>query len=125
SLGMPTKTEVDLDSLMTHEVGHALGLAHSIDLSATMIAGYDKGSMELRDLGSDDVAGICHLYPPTRAASSSSCEPRHGFSELCAADQPPDDTTGEPAGKSSGCGITGTPRVSGLTLLGALSVATL
>lgn len=88
SVGEPKADEVDLDSLITHEMGHALGLGHSLDVGATMLAGYSTGSIAPRSLGSDDVAGVCQIYPPNRKAASSSCEPRHGFSELCAADQP-------------------------------------
>jgi hypothetical protein len=96
----PTREQADLDSIVTHEVGHFLGLNHSKDVEATMVAGYQNGSIELRTPSPDDIAGICAIYPPDRAPTSTSCEPRHGFSELCAdeqpADQPPDD--GEPAG---------------------------
>ena len=88
SVGEPQGDEVDLDSLVTHELGHALGLAHSLNLQATMIAGYVKGSSGLRTLGEDDVDGVCSLYPPERKPASSSCEPRHGFSALCGVDQP-------------------------------------
>ena len=32
-----------------------------------MIAGYDKGTIDLRDLGADDVTGICHCIRPRAA----------------------------------------------------------
>jgi hypothetical protein len=110
SVGKPKANEVDLDSLLTHEVGHALGLGHSVDLGATMIAGYVKGTTGLRSLGTDDIDGICSVYPPGRDASSSSCEPRHGFSELCGAEQPDEPAdTGDGGGaspsESKGCNI--------------------
>jgi hypothetical protein len=88
AVGEPNANEVDLDSLVTHELGHALGLAHSLDSGSTMLAGYTKGSKNARTLGDDDVAGVCETYPPGRKGASSSCEPRHGFSELCGAQQP-------------------------------------
>ena len=88
SVGNPTPNQVDLDSLLTHEAGHLLGLTHTLDTTATMFAGYKRGTTGLRTLAADDVSGICSVYPPSRAASSTSCVPRHGFSDLCSANQP-------------------------------------
>lgn len=87
-VGTPGPSEVDLDSLLTHEAGHVLGLGHTLDVGATMGAGYSPGSTAQRTPEPDDVDGICSIYPPGRKASSSSCEPRHGFSGLCADEQP-------------------------------------
>jgi hypothetical protein len=111
---MPKAGEVDLDSVMTHEVGHLLGLDHSTDLEATMRSGYEKGSIELRTPSADDIAGICEIYPPGRQAKSNSCEPRHGFSELCGADQPeaPEQNESSAAGDdadSSSCSSSAAP----------------
>ena len=106
SVGEPKANQVDLDSLITHELGHALGLAHSLDIGATMLAGYAKGSISPRSLGNDDVAGICSVYPPSRKAASASCEPRHGFSGLCAADQP---TSAPPIAGAAGTPATDDP----------------
>jgi hypothetical protein len=110
----------DLLSVVTHEAGHFLGLAHATDASATMFASYKPGTTTLRTLSADDNAGICEIYPnaTTRnvAASVSSmgviaadaCDstPRHGFGTTCAENPPPADS------KTSGCAVaaTGTSR---------------
>ncbi len=54
----------DFQSIVTHESGHFLGLAHSIDPTATMFASYTPGTQSLRTLAPDDVDGICTIYPP-------------------------------------------------------------
>lgn len=77
----------DLPSIITHESGHFLGLDHSTNPAATMYAYYMPRRDNLRELNPDDVAGICEIYPTTRVPDSSSCEPRHGFSSSCGADQ--------------------------------------
>lgn len=56
----------DLQSILTHEVGHFIGLDHTPDFAATMNAGYQEGTMEQRTLEPDDEAGACAAYPPGR-----------------------------------------------------------
>ncbi len=51
----------DLASILTHEAGHFLGLAHSAETSAVMYAHYHPGQNVLTP---DDVGGICSIYPP-------------------------------------------------------------
>ncbi len=55
----------DLESIVTHEAGHFLGLAHSGDTEAVMYSQYRPGS-SLRELKADDVQGICAAYPADR-----------------------------------------------------------
>jgi hypothetical protein len=90
SIGDPI-TGDDLLSVLTHEAGHFLGLSHSFDNAATMKPVYDPGrdGDSFRSLASDDMAGICAIYPPDRKPATTSCENRHGFSGQCGADQPP------------------------------------
>lgn len=51
----------DLESVMIHEVGHALGLDHSSDSGAAMYPGYNGVHQYLN---SDDVAGIRSVWGP-------------------------------------------------------------
>lgn len=74
----------DLESIVTHEVGHFLGLSHSAERDATMYQEYKERDISLRDLAPDDEAGICSAYPPDRDVADTSCVPRHGFSGECA-----------------------------------------
>lgn len=84
----------DFGSIVTHETGHFLGLAHSGDPGATMFASYQPGNTAMRNLTSDDVAGICEVYRPdgTRATladtltPATQCDPtpRRGFTVACA-----------------------------------------
>ncbi|MES1178984.1 MAG: matrixin family metalloprotease [Myxococcales bacterium] len=70
---------VDLNSVLTHELGHFLGLSHSSITSATMFSNYDEG---MKTLEADDVAAICASLPPGRDTVDSDL-PRHGFSTDC------------------------------------------
>ena len=81
--------EFDLESIITHETGHFLGLSHSPVEDATMYFEYGAGNIKLRDLEADDIAGICATYPPNRQVSGQDCTPRHGFSSDCS--RPKDD----------------------------------
>jgi hypothetical protein len=87
----------DFLSIVTHETGHFLGMAHSQDDHATMYAHYTQGDEVMRELTEDDITGICSIYSPdglrhvAKAASPSgtlaeeACDPtpRHGFTTAC------------------------------------------
>jgi MYXO-CTERM domain-containing protein len=77
-----TDVVYDLLSILTHETGHMLGLAHSNDPTATMKVEYVPGDLSLRDLAPDDVNAICAAFPPDRQAVCDA-QPRHGFSSQC------------------------------------------
>lgn len=56
----------DLPTIMTHELGHFLGLAHSDNDRAVMWPEAGLGEPR-RDLTADDSAGICEVYPTASA----------------------------------------------------------
>ncbi len=74
---------VDLENVLTHELGHYLGLAHSTDPDATMYASALAGETIKRDLSADDIEGICTIYPPGRPAGECDYEPRGGLVLHC------------------------------------------
>jgi Matrixin len=87
----------DLASVVTHEAGHFLGLAHATDRRSTMYANYKEGTTALRSLTPDDIGGLCAIYPDTStrivspevsanetiAADTCDYNPRHGFTAEC------------------------------------------
>lgn len=101
----------DLLSIVTHEAGHFLGLAHSEEKEATMFPQYMPGQTKLRTLDPDDVQGICDIYPAERDVRSESCEPRHGFASKCGG-----------SSDDGGCTTSSGPaRPGGLAVLAAVS----
>ncbi len=78
---------IDLLSVLTHEAGHFLGLAHSPELEATMTPVYPGGT-DLQTPAADDIAGICTIYPIGRSVDGECTSlPRHGYSPSCLSDQ--------------------------------------
>ena len=88
----------DLQAVLTHELGHFFGLAHSPLRDAVMYkSGDSTAGAKKRRLTQEDVRGICTIYPPdgTRSVSTlldasgriaaSGCDPtpRHGFKGTC------------------------------------------
>jgi hypothetical protein len=65
-LGVETLSdEVNARAVLTHELGHALGLSHSSISGATMQPEAELGYIsELSSLHDDDEQGLCALYPP-------------------------------------------------------------
>lgn len=77
----PVTTRIDLQNTMVHELGHLLGLDHSLVEEATMFASAPEGEIRKRTLHADDEAGLCAAYP-VDAAPARVCN-RHtiGFYE--------------------------------------------
>ena len=115
--------DTDLQSILTHEAGHMLGLAHSKVEGATMQATYPPRSINFRSLEEDDLAGLCAAYPPDRAGLPT-CDPSGpslrslGLSRQCGgADLVPDDDS------SCGCRAVAASTSAGVPGGGLLVVA--
>lgn len=65
----PLANDIDLQSVATHEFGHALGLDHSGIAHAVMFPAGDTGESQQRILSTDDLIGISFLYPSSTFAS--------------------------------------------------------
>ncbi len=105
--------EYDLRSILVHEMGHFLGLAHTAraNSDATMYESYKPGEFFMRSLSQDDVCGVCAIYPPTRTATCDAT-PRGGLGDECGG-----------GSKSEGCGCDLAGAASGYGALPAALVA--
>jgi hypothetical protein len=119
----------DLASVITHEAGHFLGLAHATAPTSTMFASYKPGTIALRTLSEDDINGLCAIYPDsaTRIVTKTSapgvaveprvednldaglCDPtpRHGLTSQCVTPKPTEEKCSASAasGRSWGGGV--------------------
>jgi Matrixin len=109
--GPVTAGGYDLRSIITHEAGHFLGLAHTSDASAMMFALYHADAPMLT---TDDTGGICTIFAPDGTRSTSAgptspgpCDPtaRHGFSTECGSLHPNPPSNDNAPGSGGGCGI--------------------
>jgi hypothetical protein len=77
--GCPMNDTFDLGAVLTHEVGHFLGLAHTDltesapEVRPTMTARVAPCDATFRSLETDDVDGLCALYP--FGAPAAQCAP--------------------------------------------------
>ena len=66
----------DIQSVLTHEVGHMLGLDHSGLISSVMAPFASTDQADQRVLAYDDIAGITQIYPASGAQEVGSIEGR-------------------------------------------------
>ncbi len=55
---------VDLQAVLTHELGHALGFEHTTTIPSVMRSTIGFGEICMRELSETDVDGLRFLYPP-------------------------------------------------------------
>jgi hypothetical protein len=61
--GQGCVVEFDLQNTLTHELGHVLGLDHSLIAEATMFASAPRADTSKRTLADDDEEAVCVVYP--------------------------------------------------------------
>lgn len=78
---------VDLQDVVTHELGHYLGIGHTTrdHPEATMFASAQFGEIQKRTLETDDIAALCDAYRPGSLADSCDPAPSGGLSLDCQA----------------------------------------
>lgn len=88
-----TEPGIDLQAVLTHEVGHYIGLAHSQVEGSIMVPSYCQSAERCgtstdraRALAEDDISAVCALFPPSgiagvsyEAPSASSCAVSSGM----------------------------------------------
>ena len=79
--------QTDLVSIITHEAGHFLGIAHSPLPDAVMFADYTPGTLK-RTLTPDDIAAVCAIYPPTTTPGICNPTPMGGLETTCEGSAP-------------------------------------
>lgn len=76
---------VDLQNVVTHELGHYLGIGHTTrdHPDATMYASAQFGEITMRDLDVDDIAAICDSYPTGSLPDTCDPTPAGGLALDC------------------------------------------
>lgn len=80
-----TDGTIDLQNVLTHEVGHFFGLGHTQPehAFAVMYAVSPPGEVQKRILRTDDIDGFCSIYPAGSLPESCDFTPRHGLDLNC------------------------------------------
>lgn len=80
-----TDARIDFPNVLTHEIGHYFGIAHTPDDPfATMYASAPAGETIKRSLTTDDTTALCTMYPPGSLPEACDPTPRGGLDLTCA-----------------------------------------
>lgn len=99
--------------VLTHEVGHFLGLAHTPVANAVMSTGYQSLPFSPNLITPDDAAAICAVYPP---GAKLSCDPpsapAYDTCQIPLGEHPPCQLGSVTQDAGCGCHVAGAPRRS-------------
>ena len=91
STGATGPTALKLSDVLSHEVGHFLGLSHGDADGALMSVHYEMVQLSPELLTDDDVAAICTAYPPGTALSCPApSAPAYDECQLSLGETPPE-----------------------------------
>lgn len=76
----------DLRSIVTHEIGHFIGIGHSNIEDATMYWKTEQTSVSNRTLAQDDIDAVCDIYPPGSLDQFCNATPLGGLQLNCETD---------------------------------------
>ncbi len=62
------ENKFDIQSVLTHEIGHLLGLDHAALISSVMVPFAAVSQLDQRTLSYDDIAGVSEIYPKASTA---------------------------------------------------------
>lgn len=80
-----TDGRIDFPNVLTHEIGHYFGIAHTPDDPfATMYASAPAGETIKRSLTTDDTTALCTIYAPGTLPEACDPAPRGGLDLTCA-----------------------------------------
>lgn len=103
--------DADLRSIVTHEVGHFIGIGHSNIEEATMFASAERAEVSKRTLAQDDIDAVCDIYPPGNLDQTCNATPRGGLELNCETDASGNELACSDAtcDSSNGCSAGGSP----------------